>query len=81
MATFVFTERTTLFFTIMTFVLLGGQISADKAFSMAQYFNILQATMAIYYPLAVSSAAEALVTIKRLQVSLMSLLYHCVFTL
>lgn len=46
MSTFVFTERTTLFFTIMTFVLLGGKIYADKAFSMAQYFNVLQCTMA-----------------------------------
>lgn len=71
MATFVFTERTTLFFTIMTYVLLGHTISADKAFSMAQYFNILQCTMAIYYPMAVSSAAEALVSIKRLQAFLM----------
>ncbi|XP_043488596.1 ATP-binding cassette sub-family C member 4-like [Polistes fuscatus] len=67
LATFVFTERTTLYFTIMAYVLLGNNISADKVFSMAQYFNILQATMAIFYPIAVSSAAEALVSIKRLQ--------------
>ncbi|KOC59210.1 Multidrug resistance-associated protein 4 [Habropoda laboriosa] len=68
LATFVFTERTTLYFTIMAYVLLGNSISADKVFSMAQYFNILQLTMAILYPMAVSAVAEASVSIKRLQV-------------
>ncbi|XP_076650867.1 ATP-binding cassette sub-family C member 4 isoform X2 [Halictus rubicundus] len=67
LATFVFTERTTLYFTIMAYALLGNSISADKVFSMAQYFNILQLTMAILYPMAVSSAAEASVSIKRLE--------------
>ncbi|XP_078033391.1 ATP-binding cassette sub-family C member 4 isoform X2 [Augochlora pura] len=67
LATFVFTERTTLYFTIMAYVLLGNSISADKVFSMAQYFNILQLTMAILYPLAVSCAAEASVSIKRIE--------------
>ncbi|PBC29424.1 Multidrug resistance-associated protein [Apis cerana cerana] len=67
LATFVFTERTTLYFTIMAYVLLGNSISADKVFSMAQYFNILQLTMAILYPMAVSAVAEASVSIKRLE--------------
>lgn len=64
----VFTERTTLFFTILAYVLIGNDISADKVFSMAQYYNILQGTMAIFYPMAVSLLAEALVSIKRLEV-------------
>lgn len=67
-AAYVFTERTTLYFTVMAYVLLGHDISADKVFSMAQYFNILQATMAIFYPIAVASAAEAAVSIKRIEV-------------
>jgi len=58
----------TLYFTIMGYVLLGNSISADKVFSMAQYFNILQLTMAILYPMAVTSAAEAAVSIKRIEV-------------
>lgn len=68
LASFIFTERTTLYFTIMAYVLRGNNISADKVFSMAQYFNILQATMAIFYPMAVAYAAEALISIKRLEV-------------
>ncbi|XP_015433210.1 PREDICTED: multidrug resistance-associated protein 4 [Dufourea novaeangliae] len=67
LATFVFTERSTLYFTVMAYVLLGNNISADKVFSIAQYFNVLQLTMAILYPMAVSSAAEASVSIKRLE--------------
>lgn len=68
LATFVFTERTTLYFTIMAYVLCGYSISADKVFSMAQYFNILQLTMAILYPLAVAAVAETAVSIKRIEV-------------
>ncbi|XP_011647242.1 multidrug resistance-associated protein 4-like isoform X2 [Pogonomyrmex barbatus] len=67
LATFVFTERTTLYFTIMAYVLYGHSISADKVFSMAQYFNILQLTMAILYPMAVAAAAEATVSVKRIE--------------
>ncbi|XP_072767862.1 ATP-binding cassette sub-family C member 4 isoform X2 [Anoplolepis gracilipes] len=67
LATFVFTERTTLYFTVMTYVLFGYSISADKVFSMAQYFNILQLTMAIFYPQAVAIAAETSVSIKRIE--------------
>ena len=68
LASFVFTERTTLFVTIVAYVLQGNIISADKVFSMAQYFNILQLTMAILYPRAIGCAAEAKVSIMRIEV-------------
>ncbi|KAG5860170.1 Multidrug resistance-associated protein 4, partial [Gonioctena quinquepunctata] len=42
-------------------------ITADKVFSMAQFFNILQMGMAIQYPLAISMGAETKVSIRRLQ--------------
>ncbi|XP_011505092.1 PREDICTED: multidrug resistance-associated protein 4-like isoform X1 [Ceratosolen solmsi marchali] len=67
LASFVFTERTTLFITIVAFVLQGYTISADKVFTMAQYFNILQLSMAILYPRAVGCAAEARISIKRIE--------------
>nr|XP_012235196.1 PREDICTED: multidrug resistance-associated protein 4-like isoform X2 [Linepithema humile] len=67
LATFIFTERTTLYFTIMVYVLLGNSISADIVFSMAQYYNILQLTMAIYYPIAIAIAAETAVSIQRIE--------------
>lgn len=38
----VFIERSTLFITLLACVLLGEVITADVAFSMAQFFNALQ---------------------------------------
>ncbi|EFA04472.2 putative multidrug resistance-associated protein lethal(2)03659-like Protein [Tribolium castaneum] len=62
----VFIERTTLFLTITCYVLLGNPITADKVFSIAQFYNILQLALAICYPMAITFGAETLVSIKRL---------------
>lgn len=61
MSTMVFTERSTLFLAILMCILEGRAITADLVFSMATFFNVLQLTAAIFYPLAVSLGAEALV--------------------
>lgn len=66
-STMIFTERMTLFVTLLACVLLAKPITADVVFSSAQYFNILQLTAAIFYPLAVSLVAEGLVSIKRVE--------------
>lgn len=63
----VFTERLTLYVTIICYVLLGNTITADRAFSMAQFFNNLQLAMAIIFPLAINTGAETLVTVHRLE--------------
>lgn len=67
----VFTERVTLYFVVICYYLLGNRITASKVFSMAQFFNILQLSMAIYFPLAVQLGAEALVAVKRAEEILM----------
>lgn len=61
LSTMVFTERSTLFIAILACVFEGKAITADLVFSMATFFNVLQLTAAIFYPLAVSLGAEALV--------------------
>lgn len=66
-STMIFTERLTLLVTLLACVLLSKPITADIVFSSAQYFNILQLTAAIFYPLAVSLVAEGLVSIKRVE--------------
>lgn len=71
LSTMVFTERSTLYITIAAAVLLGQGVTADVVFSMAQYYNILQLVAAIWYPLAVSFGAEALVSLRRIQDYLM----------
>uniref|UniRef100_A0A1A9X2R7 Multidrug resistance-associated protein lethal(2)03659 n=1 Tax=Glossina brevipalpis TaxID=37001 RepID=A0A1A9X2R7_9MUSC len=70
LSTMVFTERSTLYITIAAAVLMGNTISADIVFAMAGYYNILQLVAAIWYPLAVSFGAEALVSLRRIQVFL-----------
>ncbi|XP_055540970.1 probable multidrug resistance-associated protein lethal(2)03659 isoform X2 [Wyeomyia smithii] len=67
LSTMMFTERSTLFLAIATCYFEGRAITADIVFPMAQFFNILQLTAAIFYPLAVSLGAEALVSIDRIQ--------------
>nr|XP_014085546.1 multidrug resistance-associated protein 4 [Bactrocera oleae]XP_014085548.1 multidrug resistance-associated protein 4 [Bactrocera oleae]XP_036229160.1 multidrug resistance-associated protein 4 [Bactrocera oleae]XP_036229161.1 multidrug resistance-associated protein 4 [Bactrocera oleae] len=67
LSTMVFTERSTLYITIAAAVLMGNQISADIVFSAASYYNILQLVAAIWYPLAVSFGAEALVSLTRVE--------------
>ncbi|KAB0798126.1 hypothetical protein PPYR_09119 [Photinus pyralis] len=66
-ALMVYTERFTLFLTIITYVLLGNRLTGDKVFSMAQFFNTIQLYMAIFYPLAVSFFAEAKVSVGRVE--------------
>jgi ATP-binding cassette, subfamily C (CFTR/MRP), member 4 len=61
LSTMVFTERSTLFIAILACIYEGRPITADLVFSMATFFNVLQLTAAIFYPLAVSMGAEALV--------------------
>ncbi|XP_030376299.1 multidrug resistance-associated protein 4 [Scaptodrosophila lebanonensis] len=67
LSTMVFTERSTLYITVAAAALLGNTISADFVFSAASYYNILQLVAAIWYPLAVSFGAEALVSLQRIQ--------------
>lgn len=66
----VFTERFILFSAIVAFVLMGGQIRAEIAFSLVQYFNLLQLAANIFFPLALSSLAEAKVSVRRLEVNI-----------
>lgn len=62
LSTMVFTERSTLFIAILACIYEGRPVTADLVFSMATFFNVLQLTAAIFYPLAVSMGAEALVS-------------------
>ncbi|XP_043656868.1 ATP-binding cassette sub-family C member 4 [Drosophila teissieri] len=67
LSTMVFTERSTLYITLAAAALMGQNITADFVFSAASYYNILQLVAAIWYPLAVSFGAEALVSLRRIQ--------------
>ncbi|KAJ8684219.1 hypothetical protein QAD02_020011 [Eretmocerus hayati] len=66
-----FVDRTCLYFTILVYVIVGNAISANMIFSMVPYFTILQNFLVYNYPRAISNAAEAHVSIKRIEKFLM----------
>ncbi|XP_029164634.1 multidrug resistance-associated protein 4-like isoform X2 [Nylanderia fulva] len=71
LAIIVFTERLLLYFTLMTFVLLGNNMSADVTYVLATYFNILQLTAACFFPQAIIILGETMVSLNRLEDLLM----------
>ncbi|XP_049853309.1 probable multidrug resistance-associated protein lethal(2)03659 isoform X1 [Schistocerca gregaria] len=62
-----FTTRISIFLTILAYVLLGYEITAEKVFVMTSYYNILRQTMTVFFPQGISQVAEGMVSIKRLQ--------------
>ncbi|XP_008210078.1 multidrug resistance-associated protein 4 isoform X1 [Nasonia vitripennis] len=66
-ATSVFAESTSMFFIIMTYVLLGNALEASVVYSVAQYFSMIKVMITVFYPRALSSAAEARVSLKRIE--------------
>lgn len=66
-AMMVFTERVTLYLTIIMYVCLGNQLTGGVVFSMAQLFNTVQLYMSIFFPLSLATYAEAKVSIKRIE--------------
>ncbi|XP_011877749.1 PREDICTED: multidrug resistance-associated protein 4-like isoform X1 [Vollenhovia emeryi] len=67
LAIIVFTERLTLYFTLITFVLTGHNLTADLTYEMSTYFNMLQLTTAMYFPQALIQLGEAMVSMSRLE--------------
>ena len=73
LAIIVFTERLILYFTLITFVLLGNDLTADLTYEMATYFNMLQLTAALYFPQALILIGESMVSTNRLEVHAVTL--------
>lgn len=67
-ALMVFTERTALFVTLVTFVLMGNPMKAEITFQLSSYFNILQMVVAIFFPQALILFSEAVISTKRIEV-------------
>ncbi|CAG9830782.1 unnamed protein product [Diabrotica balteata] len=67
MSFIMFTSRSAIFLTIMAFIFLGNNITADKTFVIISYYQILRQTMTVYFPQGVAMVAEALVSVKRIE--------------
>lgn len=63
----VFTERLTLYITLLSYSLFGFQVTADIAFPLAQMFNILQLTLAVQMPTCLSMVMEGYTSILRIE--------------
>ncbi|XP_060519081.1 ATP-binding cassette sub-family C member 4-like isoform X2 [Cylas formicarius] len=63
----VFIERAALYVAVVSYVLLGNEITGDVVFSMAQLLNSVQLFMSIFFPMALSTYEEAKVSVKRLE--------------
>ncbi|KDR22129.1 probable multidrug resistance-associated protein lethal(2)03659 [Zootermopsis nevadensis] len=67
MSFIMFSTRISIFVTILAYVLLGNQITAEKVFVLVSYYQLLRQTMTVFFPQGISQVAEALVSISRLQ--------------
>lgn len=62
-----FTTRVSIFISLVAYALLGDSVTAEKAFVITAYYNILRVTMTVFFPQGVGQLAETLVSIKRIQ--------------
>lgn len=62
-----FTTRVSIFVSLVGFALLGNLVTAEKAFVITAYYNILRQTMTVFFPQGIGQLAETLVSIKRIQ--------------
>ncbi|KAJ8916764.1 hypothetical protein NQ315_013969 [Exocentrus adspersus] len=61
-----YSTRMSIFASILAYVLLGNQITAEKVFVLTCFYNILRQTMTVFFPQGISQVAEANVSINRL---------------
>lgn len=62
-----FTTRVSVFISLVAFALLGNVVTAEKAFVITAFYNILRQTMTIFFPQGIGQLAETLVSFKRIQ--------------
>lgn len=66
-----FTTRMALYCTLVSMLMFGNEITADKVFVVSSYFNILAHTMTGMFVRGFAELAECMVAIRRLQGFLM----------
>ncbi|XP_014275641.1 probable multidrug resistance-associated protein lethal(2)03659 [Halyomorpha halys] len=67
----IFHARTAIFFTILSYVLLGNRIDAEKVFVLTSFYSTLRQTMTVFFPQGITQVAEGLISIKRIKAFLM----------
>ncbi|XP_049950812.1 probable multidrug resistance-associated protein lethal(2)03659 [Schistocerca serialis cubense] len=62
-----FVTRLSTFVSIVIFVMLGENITADKVFVVSAYYNIMKQAMSDSFPRAIAALAEGLISGKRIE--------------
>ncbi|XP_045760841.1 ATP-binding cassette sub-family C member 4-like [Maniola jurtina] len=63
----IFTERAALFFTILTYILLGYRMTANVIYPLQQFISAAQINITLILPLVLSFTAELIVSLRRVQ--------------
>ncbi|XP_036143534.1 multidrug resistance-associated protein 4 isoform X2 [Monomorium pharaonis] len=67
LATVFFIQRLSLYFTLITFVLTGSNLTAYITYEIATFFKLLESTAAFYFPQALTMMGETIVSMNRLE--------------
>nr|AFI71925.1 FI19719p1 [Drosophila melanogaster] len=60
-------SRIAIFVSLLGFVLMGGELTAERAFSVTAFYNILRRTVCKFFPSGMSQFAEMMVTLRRIK--------------
>ncbi|XP_041674410.1 probable multidrug resistance-associated protein lethal(2)03659 [Drosophila eugracilis] len=63
--------RIAIFVSLLGFVLMGGELTAERAFSVTAFYNILRRTVSKFFPSGMSQFAELMVTLRRIKTFMM----------
>ncbi|XP_016964680.2 probable multidrug resistance-associated protein lethal(2)03659 [Drosophila biarmipes] len=63
----IFVSRVSIFLSLVGYVVLGKLLTQEVAFLITAYYNVLQTSMAIFFPAAINQAAQFLVSMKRIE--------------
>lgn len=63
----IFVARTSIFISILGYVLLGNYVTAEKIFAITAIYNCMRPVITILFSISLASIAEVNVSIKRLQ--------------
>ncbi|XP_017116909.1 probable multidrug resistance-associated protein lethal(2)03659 [Drosophila elegans] len=58
--------RIAIFVSLLGFVLMGGELTAERAFCVTAFYNILRRTVSKFFPSGMSQFAELLVSMRRI---------------
>lgn len=69
MASFFSASKVILFVTFTVHVLLGNIITASRVFKAVSLYTAVRLTVTLFFPAAIETLSEAMVSVKRIQVN------------